>query len=302
MLAIVIPYYKETFFEETLSSLVKQTNKNFNVYVGNDASPEDPKELIGKFTPLLNLYYERFEKNLGGSTLTEHWKRCIEMIGDEAWIMILGDDDYLGSEVVETFYKNKNIFEEETNVVRFATMTVDHNSAPSSKIFNHPTWESAADSFFRRFLYQTRSSLSEHVFRRKTYNRYGFYNFPLAWYSDNRAWIDFSENKPIYSINEATVYIRISKLSISGKADNSELKKEALLQFYRYLIFEKIHLFTKPQRLKLVRYFEDRLRENKMVNFKNWWIISYFYFSDYDVFKKFLKRSLKSTLEIEKYI
>lgn len=38
MLAIVIPYYKYTFFEATLISLKNQTDKRFNVYVGNDAS------------------------------------------------------------------------------------------------------------------------------------------------------------------------------------------------------------------------------------------------------------------------
>jgi hypothetical protein len=41
MLAIVIPYYKRTFFEETLQSLAKQTDKRFVVYVGDDAGQED---------------------------------------------------------------------------------------------------------------------------------------------------------------------------------------------------------------------------------------------------------------------
>jgi len=40
MLAIVVPYYKLTFFEETLKSLKSQTNKKFKVYIGDDASPE----------------------------------------------------------------------------------------------------------------------------------------------------------------------------------------------------------------------------------------------------------------------
>jgi len=38
MLAIVIPYYKRTFFEETLQSLAKQTDKRFVVYVGDDTN------------------------------------------------------------------------------------------------------------------------------------------------------------------------------------------------------------------------------------------------------------------------
>ena len=41
MLAIVIPYYKLTFFEETLKSISNQTNNKFKVYLGNDASSEN---------------------------------------------------------------------------------------------------------------------------------------------------------------------------------------------------------------------------------------------------------------------
>ena len=33
MLAIVIPYFKLTFFEETLQSLANQTDQRFKVYI-----------------------------------------------------------------------------------------------------------------------------------------------------------------------------------------------------------------------------------------------------------------------------
>ena len=49
MLAIVIPFFKLTFFEETLQSLSTQTDKRFKVYIGDDASPEDCTALLQKF-------------------------------------------------------------------------------------------------------------------------------------------------------------------------------------------------------------------------------------------------------------
>lgn len=49
MRAIIIPYYKFTFFEATLQSLADQTNKQFKVYIGDDSSPEDPSILLEKF-------------------------------------------------------------------------------------------------------------------------------------------------------------------------------------------------------------------------------------------------------------
>jgi hypothetical protein len=49
MLAIIIPYYKLTYFEATLQSLANQSDKRFKVYIGDDASPEDCKHLISNF-------------------------------------------------------------------------------------------------------------------------------------------------------------------------------------------------------------------------------------------------------------
>ena len=52
-LAIIIPYYKIDFFEETLQSVAAQTNKNFTLYIGNDASPNSPLPLIQKYFKML---------------------------------------------------------------------------------------------------------------------------------------------------------------------------------------------------------------------------------------------------------
>ena len=301
MIGIVIPFFKIEFFRECLNSLAKQTNKNFLVYIGDDASPEDPSELINEYSEQLNIKYKRFDKNLGSISLTQQWERCIDLTGEEEWLMILGDDDYLNTDVIENWYKEVNTFEDRTNIVRFATISVDSLANPISKKYMHPTWESAPDSFYRRFLQHTRSSLSEYVFRKTSYLKYGFCDYPLGWYSDNRAWLDFSENRPIYTINEAVVYIRTSQLNISGRTDNLELKSEALLQFFDYLIKKKISLFKKEERLKLLRYYEDRLKENRRwINSKKI-VFTYFYLLNYDsfIFMKFIKRQLKSFLRSE---
>ena len=109
MLAIIIPFFKPTFFEATLQSLANQTDKRFKVYIGDDASPEDCYALLQKFEGQFDFIYHRFETNLGGISLTQQWERCIALSGDEEWLMILGDDDVLGENVVEEFYKNKRI-------------------------------------------------------------------------------------------------------------------------------------------------------------------------------------------------
>ena len=71
MLAIVIPYYKRTFFEETLQCLVNHTNQRFKVYIGDDASPENPSELLKKQKGRFDFVYLSFEQNIGGKSLTQ---------------------------------------------------------------------------------------------------------------------------------------------------------------------------------------------------------------------------------------
>ena len=150
MLAVIIPYYKFTFFEATLQSLANQTDKRFKVYIGDDASPEDCNYLISEFKGYFDFTYHRFETNLGGISLTQQWERCIALSSNEEWVMILGDDDVLGKNVVAEFYNNlPKIKSENVNVVRFSTQKIDDEGKLISEIYYHPKIENAVDFLFR---------------------------------------------------------------------------------------------------------------------------------------------------------
>ncbi len=278
MLAIVIPFFKLNFFEENLTSLAAQTNKNFNVYIGNDASPDSPEGLIDSFNTRLNITYKRFEENLGGTSLTGQWDRCIEMINGEEWIMILGDDDVLGENVVQNFYLQYPQFSGKTDVIRFAIQVIDSTGIPKTLVYKHPKWEKASDSFFRWLNGKTRSSLSEHIFTKEAYTINKFKNYPLGWHSDDIAWLDFPGVKKIYSINESLVLVRHSGLNITTATDNLELKKEASLRFQNDLVFEKLGKFSKAQKIKLLLNFEIFKKERKNMSFKDWNSLIIFYY------------------------
>jgi glycosyltransferase involved in cell wall biosynthesis len=78
-LAIVIPAYKARYLRETLASVAAQTNKNFKLYIGDDASPEPLAEIVREFSGELPVQYMRFDKNWGRTVLTKHWTRCIRL-------------------------------------------------------------------------------------------------------------------------------------------------------------------------------------------------------------------------------
>ncbi|MFD0989568.1 glycosyltransferase family 2 protein [Mariniflexile jejuense] len=269
MLAIVIPYYKSTFFKETLMSLANQTNKNFKVYIGDDASPENPKLFLKEFQGTFNFEYHRFETNLGSTSLVKQWERCIDFVKDELWIMILGDDDYLEFNAVEAFYNNHKMFNTNSHVVKFASRLINQERNEISKSFTHPMWEKTTTAFYKKINELTRSSLSEYVFNINSYKKYKFNNFPLAWYSDDMAWIEFSEDKLIFCINESNVYIRNSNENISGRTDNLLKKEEAKLLFYKKLAKKHLCKFSYSQKSQILFRLETIFKYNNQLTLKN---------------------------------
>lgn len=296
MLAIVIPFFNQEFFEETLYSLANQTNKDFTVYIGDDASPFEPAVLIDKFRSSLKIEYKKFEKNLGGTSLVQHWKRCINLTSDEKWLMILGDDDKLEKGLVESWYFHYKEFNGKSNVVRFASTFFYEEISSSSNIYLHPKWELAENSLIRKMEGTTRSSLSEYIFLKEKYEEIGFFDYPLGWYSDDRAWLEFSGSKPIYTINDSCVQIRKSTKSISGDKTNYSLKNESASLFYKFLIQEKLDSFKKPKRNIILRTFEVVTLQVRPLFFREWISLGILHVKNftYPTFMKFLKLFIKN--------
>ncbi len=288
MLAIVIPYYKIRFFEATLQSLVLQTDKRFKVYIGNDASNEDPTQLLEKFQNQFDFEYQYYETNLGSISLTQQWERCMARVQEEDWVLILGDDDTIDSNCVALFYQNRDLVESKNcKVIRYATQVIDHNDAALSGIYTHPRYETSTDFLIRKFKGGTRSSLSEFVFYKKTLEQVQFKNFPLAWYSDLLAVLEVSNFGLIYTINEAVVSFRLSGDNITSRTDNLVLKNEGTFQFLYYLLDQKKSFFEEEQLAVLRQKLEKTFLDNKK-NLQFWTLFTKLYFREWYV-KNYLK-------------
>lgn len=277
MLAIIIPYFKLTFFEATLQSLSNQNNKKFKVYIGDDSSPENPSNLIEKYKGQFDFLYHRFEDNLGETSLTKQWERCIDLSNNEEWIMLLCDDDVLGDNVVQLFYERFTEFAGKTNLIRFASRQINEKTKVKSEIFTSPTWEKSFDFYIKKQKGLIRSSLSECIFSRASYNKFGFRHYPLGWHSDDLAWIEFADSKLVYAINEAVVEFRMSFENISGSNTNIEEKALAEYYFKSDLLAEKFNFFTKNQCLFLLMSYEYCLKKNRNISFQEWMLLLSFY-------------------------
>lgn len=158
-LAIVVPYYKLTYFEDVLQSLLKQTDSRYNLYIGNDCSPENPDFLIKKYSNIIS-NYKKFDTNIGGQQLTKQWERCIdELIQNEEWIMLLCDDDILDNNAVCEFYNlidNKPINE---NVIKYATRIVNEDNSQILSEHTNNDYENSLEYLTQKILNRKRTYL-----------------------------------------------------------------------------------------------------------------------------------------------
>jgi len=289
LLAIVIPYFKYAFFEATLQSLTSQSDNRFQVYIGDDASPENPSLLLEKYEKSINLVYKRFENNLGSISLVNQWHRCLNMVQNEDWVMILCDDDVLSENCVAEFYASLyEINQHNINVIRYATVVINEKDDRISKIHEHPKFEKSSDFLMRKIKGGTRSSLSEFIFRKKVLLDTKFKELPLAWYSDYLAVLECTYFQYMYTINNALVFFRLSELNITGRKDDSLPKNTATFNYYHYLLNEKSSFFDSKQRDVLLIKLEKTFLDNKKNG--NFWLlftklyISKMYFKKYFIF------------------
>ena len=89
--SFILPAYKARFFREALDSILSQTNKDFDLIIVNDASPEDLDSIVRSYNDSRIRYYVN-EKNIGGKDLVAQWNHCLEYAKGE-YVILASDDD-----------------------------------------------------------------------------------------------------------------------------------------------------------------------------------------------------------------
>jgi len=267
-LAIIIPAYKPDYLEQALFSLENQSNKSFNVYIGDDNSPHDLYQIIKPFETTLSITYKKFDTNLGSTSLTKQWERCIEMAQKEDWIWLFSDDDLAGENCIEVFHHTLRSTNSQYDIYKFPTTIID-NQGETIRI--KKSKDSVIDSltFIERIIsFRLDGFACEYIFKKKTYEETGkFVEFPLAWCSDMATWARIGKSKGIYQIVGESVKWRYSGLNLSSNLSANYLKKEeAILLFIDWL---KTNFVSKASFNKLlINFFIENARHNEKI--KNW--------------------------------
>jgi glycosyltransferase involved in cell wall biosynthesis len=233
-LAIVIPAYKSIFLRQVLESIAGQTCRDFQLYIGDDASPEDISDIVHEFSDQLPINYRRFDKNLGGTSLVNHWKRCMAM-SHEPWVWLFSDDDLMETNCVEKFYEELWLTEGKHQLYRFNTVSIDGHDRLLSENPLHPQNETGADFLVARLHGGRTSTAQELIFSREAWAAIGgFPDFPLGWASDDAFIATLGSRKPIRTIPGAHLKWRLSGRNIS--TDNSSRTAIKKLQACREFV------------------------------------------------------------------
>ncbi len=296
-LAIVIPAFKEIYFEETLASIAAQTCKDFTLYIGDDGSPFKLKKITDLFQDQIHIVYKKFNENLGSKDLVAQWERCLDLVTDEDWIWLFSDDDIMDKNCVESFYKivsNISSFD----LYHFNVSTIN-NQGDIIDSFSFPELLTSEEFFNGRSLLGYHSYVIEYIFRKSHFTKMGrFENFDLAWGSDDALWIKLGQSKGIKTIPNAKVFWRRSEYNISPNSSDQEILKRKFYAKIKFLNW--IYLQTKENKLniedsKILRQLEKSfLKELKIycekISFKK---IHLYLYKFYKVFPYFRFIQLK---------
>ncbi|HCM22680.1 MAG TPA: hypothetical protein DIC46_18340 [Porphyromonadaceae bacterium] len=227
-IAIVIPAYKSDFFKETFESIINQTDSNFHVYIGNDAGDKKIEKIIYSFEERANMKitYRYFENNLGQTSLTAHWNRCLEMLQNETWIWLFSDDDLMDKDCIKNFRKVQLKYPD-ISVFKFNSIKFANEKLLKKNIF--PERFSQIDFLKIKFNYISESYAVEYIFKKELLNHCGYFpDFPLGWCSDDLFWIKCMSISDIITIPESLVHWRYSGQNISGRMNTKKIAEQKI--------------------------------------------------------------------------
>ena len=106
---VILPNYnKAKFLEESINSVITQTYKNWHLYIIDDNSSDNSKEIIDKFSNLKNVTIIKLQKNKGPSFCRNYAMR----ISKSKYISFIDSDDSWLSDKLEkqiTFMEKHNL-------------------------------------------------------------------------------------------------------------------------------------------------------------------------------------------------
>lgn len=232
-LLVIIPYFKLKYLSLALDSLAEQCDQRFNVWIGDDASPEEPLDVIRNYESLLNITYYRFSENWGARSVVAHWNRCIRA-SKSKWIWLFSDDDTATPNCIKSFYQALEKSGPRHDVYRFQTSVIDENGVFLRESAQNPPFESAAELAICRLSGWREFFVQSHIFSRSSFDHSGgLVELPCGLFSEDAGFSLMCRETGVATLAEGRVNWRQSRINLNAQLP--ELVDQKLLAFMQYV-------------------------------------------------------------------
>lgn len=231
--SFILPAYKRRFLREAIASVLAQTERDFELVVVDDASPENLREVADSFGDP-RLIYHRNETNIGGKDLVAAWNHAMTFARAE-WCVLASDDDiYMPGFLEEMFRLQAE--HPRCDLFHCRVAVVDAEGKWLYLGQQRTEFESQVEMAHSRGVLHLQQAAPDFMFRRSALDGIGgFVNFPLAWYSDDATWMEMARNGCVCS-PKVLFQTRVSGANISADSDCTvERKLQACTLFRKWV-------------------------------------------------------------------
>lgn len=235
-ICIYIPVTRVDFLDQTFMSVIKQTDKKFNLLV-MDNSVEDSmiiKDLFQNyFGDNCNAKLIRTPRHLGDGDPTQSWNYGLNFI-ENNYFTLLGDDDVLAEnyiwEVLKLISDNPGapILRTKVNLINEINQITKYGQSLPKEI----SWD---EYIYERGMYKLVQSTSEFCIKTKELiNMGGYLSYPFAIKSDDASYVTLMLKGKMISTNATHVFWRRHGNNLSMRVSYN-VRVSALKKYYDYI-------------------------------------------------------------------
>jgi glycosyltransferase involved in cell wall biosynthesis len=127
LVSICIPSYRgAAFLPATIESVLQQTHRNFELWILDDASPDETEAVVRRFADP-RIHFVRGERNVGPE---ENWNRCLRVATGKYYKLLPQDDLLAPGSLAEHVAVLESDVNEELALVFGSRLVIDHNGKP----------------------------------------------------------------------------------------------------------------------------------------------------------------------------
>lgn len=234
LFSVTIPAFKSRFLPECIKSILNQSDKDFELILVDDASPEDLQFVVEKFDDG-RIRYFRNDKGFGARNVVGNWNKCLEHARGK-YIICMGDDDMLLPDCLAD-YRALISRHPGLGVYHTRLKFINEKGSVIDLADERPEYESVYSQMWHVFQSKRRQVIGDFLFDVKRLRSIGgFYDLPFAWNSDKlsadyAAWDTGVANTATFGF-----LYRQNRFNITSNTNHALGKIEALqksLQWYR---------------------------------------------------------------------